>query len=254
VRTRRLPSALRSALVGLVVAVLTIPVAASLAAKQFGVTLSLDGLRRITPLGTPPDVPKGLGTFAYLATQPRDGGRPVAYDPCRTIRYEVNDRSAPAGTDRLVEQALRETSSATGLVFEYVGRTDRLPDREPTSLRPQSRPVVIAWASPDQVPELDGPVAGIGGSAAHEDSYTGDLRYVTGMVALDAPQLADVLSRPDGDAQVRAIVMHELAHLVGLDHVEDPNELMHAENSGRVDFGPGDREGLAALGSGRCYT
>jgi hypothetical protein len=40
---------------------------------------------------------------------------------------------------------------------------------------------------------------------------------------------------------------------VGLDHVEDPGELMYADNVGRVTLGPGDRRGLAALGSGQCF-
>ena len=63
-----------------------------------------------------------------------------------------------------------------------------------------------------------------------------------------------VLRRPNkGRAQARAIVMHELAHLVGLTHVEAPTELMNASNdSGILDFGAGDREGLRQLGMGRC--
>jgi predicted Zn-dependent protease len=73
------------------------------------------------------------------------------------------------------------------------------------------------------------------------------------MVALDAPQLKRVLSRRHGRELVRAIIVHELGHLVGLDHVNDPGELMHADNVGRLALGPGDREGLAALGSGRCF-
>ena len=50
----------------------------------------------------------------------------------------------------------------------------------------------------------------------------------------------------------RAIAMHELGHLVGLAHVDDERELMDAQNHGQVDFGPGDRRGLARLGRGRC--
>lgn len=46
--------------------------------------------------------------------------------------------------------------------------------------------------------------------------------------------------------------MHELAHVVGLDHVDDPTQLMYAENSGQLDFGAGDRAGLALLGTGEC--
>jgi hypothetical protein len=46
--------------------------------------------------------------------------------------------------------------------------------------------------------------------------------------------------------------MHELAHVVGLAHVDDPRELMYADNLGHQAFGPGDLTGLAALGRGRC--
>jgi hypothetical protein len=46
--------------------------------------------------------------------------------------------------------------------------------------------------------------------------------------------------------------VHELAHVVGLGHVAEPMELMFVDNSGQVELGPGDREGLARLGSVPC--
>ncbi|MCY0725732.1 hypothetical protein OVW19_28745, partial [Klebsiella pneumoniae] len=76
--------------------------------------------------------------------------------------------------------------------------------------------------------------------------------YVTGTVTLDAPDLDRLMDRSDGLTQVRAILLHELAHVVGLGHVDDTNELLHPSNSSRIDFGPGDLEGLALLGSGPC--
>ena len=83
---------------------------------------------------------------------------------------------------------------------------------------------------------------------------TGRLRYVTGAVSLDAPGMARTLGADPahGRALARAIVMHELGHVVGLGHVDDPQELMDAENVGRTSFGPGDLRGLSRLGQGPC--
>ena len=78
----------------------------------------------------------------------------------------------------------------------------------------------------------------------------GRLRYVTGRVVLDQELFAGFGPRETPFAQ--AIVDHELAHVVGLGHVDDPGELMYDDNLGRTTYGPGDREGLARLGSISC--
>ncbi len=223
---------------------------AFVAYRQFGITIDSAGFHRSEPLGRPPAVTHGLGAFAFEVTQPRTG-RPVTYDPCKPIEYVVNDALAPAGTDGLVEDAVRRVSAATGLVFDYQGTSSGLPGADDGPL--MTRPVLIAWTTPQTVPDLAGRVAGVGGSTAVSDGSGLERRYVTGSVALDAPDLTEVLGRPDGRLQVRAIIMHELGHLVGLAHVDDPHELMYRDNVGQLDYGPGDREGLAMLGSGRCF-
>ncbi|WP_152231793.1 zinc metalloprotease [Georgenia ruanii] len=216
----------------------------------FGDEAPLGILGANAPLGTVPDVPTGLGSFAFAQEQLGRPGMPVAYSPCEPIRYVVNEAYAPAGGAGLLAEAIGEVSRATGLVFEAAGATDEMPFAA-TPVLGDHGPVVIAWASPVEVPDLVGDVAGVGGSTA-EQTPGALAYYVSGGVALDGPDLTSVLQRPDGPAQVRAIVMHELGHLVGLDHVDDPAELMSATNVGVLTFGPGDREGLAALGSGPC--
>lgn len=212
------------------------------------VLLNLD-----TPLGRPPTVVAGEGSFEFVQHQPGQGRRPVAYDPCRRIEIVVNDADAPPGAGAILDGALEEISAATGLVLVVTGRTDdRIgPDRRARSMG-FAPPVLIDWTTPERLPGLAGRVAGMAGSQALETA-TGELRYVTGTVALDAPDLTRILRRDEGRAQVRAIIMHELGHLLGLGHVDDPNELMYRKNVGLTALGPGDREGLSLLGSGRCF-
>jgi hypothetical protein len=78
-------------------------------------------------------------------------------------------------------------------------------------------------------------------------------RYIGGSVYLDAPQIQQALERRGGRDVARAIVMHELAHLVGLHHVDNDRQLMAPKlHRGITDFGRGDRAGLRQLGSGGC--
>jgi predicted Zn-dependent protease len=59
---------------------------------------------------------------------------------------------------------------------------------------------------------------------------------------------------PGGAGAVQAIIEHELGHVVGLDHVADPTQLMNPElEPGVTGFGDGDRRGLALLGEGACF-
>jgi hypothetical protein len=208
-----------------------------------------------TPLGIAPDPPPD-DRHRFIETLPN--GDPVTYDPCRPIAVVVNDRAAPVGHEVLLDGALDAVSAATGLQFVVEGSTD-----EPASAgrSPMDRarygdrwsPVLVSWTDPEEVGELDGDIAGIGGSTWTSASSSDDLTYVSGLVALDGPQLADRLAGPDGPAVVRSVVIHELGHLVGLDHVDADDQLMFAR-SDVTTLQPGDLAGLARLGRGRCFS
>jgi hypothetical protein len=197
-----------------------------------------------------------LGTYAFTAHQDGDPDAPVGYDPCKPVKLKVNPENAPADYLDLVTEALSRVGAAAGLRLEYDGTTDERPQWEsayvPVFLgAPRSRAGLIAWADSDEVPELAGRVAGVGGSVAIEDQG-GRIRYVTGGVTLDRGLYGELMETPEGRAQARAILLHELGHLLGLDHVDDENELMNADNLGKLDFGPGDLAGLARVGAGSC--
>ena len=197
-------------------------------------------------LSAVPEVEWGHGSFEFLMTQ-RGSKDPVGYDPCRVIEVEINPEGAPDDYRELVDTAIQRTGDASGLQFEIVGETDRRDFDLAGEVG--RRPVLVAWSDEDEVPELEGDVAGLGGSVA-ADAGTGRLGYVTGIVVLDT-DVFDGVPLFDSSAD-QAIIDHEFGHLVGLAHVDDPGELMYDESIGRTTYGPGDLEGLARLGGIDC--
>ncbi|QGG94295.1 SCO2583/SCO2584 N-terminal domain-containing protein [Actinomarinicola tropica] len=208
------------------------------------------------PLGVPP-VATGTGAHVFMSVQP-GGLDPVAYDPCRPISVVINGRTAPPSAEGLVAEALQITSEATGLRFELEGITDEPPVAQRSAFQEDRygdrwAPVLIAWTDPAEVPELGGDVAGIGGSSWIDAARGGPAVYVSGIVALDGPQLASIIDGVDGRAQALGVVLHELGHLVGLGHVDDPGQLMHPVGQYQITtFQDGDLAGLARLGAGAC--
>lgn len=196
------------------------------------------------------EAPHGTGDFRFEMTQPGSTD-PVSYDPCRPIGYVINPAGAPPSYEAFVRQAVGRVSAATGFEFRYRGITQDRSFEDRGRAPTDAPPVLIGWATPDEVPRLAGRVAGLGGSTAVQQAPD-HLDYVTGMVALDRDAFADLSHRPGGLAEERAIVMHELGHVVGLAHVEDRSEQMYADNLGLTSYGPGDLEGLAALGAVPC--
>lgn len=192
-----------------------------------------------------PEVPDGDGSHAFVSTQ-RDGRTPVGYDPCRTIEIEINPDQAPEDHRDLVETAMRHTSGATGLDFQITGTTDDRPaDRDTATGR---APVLVAFATEDEWAPLEGEVAGVAGSAMMQ-ATDGRRFFVTGSVVLDTDVFTDGDIPPES---LQAIMDHEFGHLVGLDHVDDPDELMYESNVGVTTYGKGDLRGLARIGRLPC--
>jgi hypothetical protein len=208
------------------------------------------------PLGTPAAPPVRSDSYRFVSTGP-DGQGFVAYDPCRPIHYVVAGKPPRPDAGRLLAEAVARVSAASGLVFIADGATAESPRSQRSSYQPERygdrwAPVLIAWTSPAEEPDLAGDRAGQAGSSAVQLAQ-GPRVYVSGQVELDAPQLAGVLGRPGGRDIVRGIIQHELAHLLGLDHVNDPEQLMFAQSvPGVTDFAAGDLTGLSVLGTGPC--
>lgn len=173
--------------------------------------------------------------YAFLETQPGDPGSPVTWEPCLPIVYQVHTSGAPGTAQEalaFLDEAFDHVAGITGLEFRY----------EPSLGRPFD--VSISWASADQVDALAGKVAGV--TRGGIKTAAGRRWFATGQIVLDA----EVFDRTGLDEEARAILLHELGHLVGLDHVDSRAELMYRTTTRRLDYGRGDREGLARLGRG----
>lgn len=207
-----------------------------------------------TPLGQPAAVAVTSEAHRWINTGP--DGSPASYDPCRPIHYVTRLQGAPPGGAAAVSSAVAAVSAATGLRFVDDGATDEAPSGQRAPFQPDRYgdrwvPVLIAWVTPAEAPDFASDVAGQAGSLALT-GQNGRSVFVTGQIELDRAKFAAILQQPLGAAAARLIVMHELGHLVGLAHVNDPAELMYATTGVALDYGPGDRTGLAELGRGRC--
>lgn len=208
------------------------------------------------PLGTPDLSALGGVPYAFVELQ-NDSIDPVAYDPCRPIKIVVNGRTAPAEGQRLLTEAVDRVSVVTGLKFEIEGVTDEPPSAERNVFQRDRygnrwAPILVAWTDPKEFAELEGDIAGVGGSSWVETSSENVKVYVSGQVALDGPQLADLIDNESAES-ARSVILHELGHLVGLDHVDDKSQVMNPEGDPDItEYQAGDRAGLARLGQGKC--
>jgi hypothetical protein len=190
----------------------------------------------------------GPGPYAFVDLHPSTGA-PVTY-PCQPIPIEVNSKHAPLAYEEFVTTAIRHVSDASGMTFDYLGHTGER-DFGSRLTATSSRPVLVAWAPPGEVPSLTGDIAGLGGSSPAETD-DGSVHYVSGVVLLDSSLFDRLADEPTGEVAAQAILDHEFAHVLGLGHVSDLTSLMQETYAGQSGYGPGDLQGLAALGRAAC--
>ena len=210
-------------------------------------------------------------TFLFVASE---GCQPVRFNPCQPLRYALNRKLATDAHVADLIESIRKLSDATGLTFERVADTDEDPRRVPRPRRqPEGTftwpPVVVGWSNLGAGDGLRGrgavradPDVVVGGGGRPE--IVSDV-IVTGNLILNLDAVADLETRqpvPHGfgtGVNWGRIILHELAHVIGLGHVESRtsimNEALTQQTLSSAEWGAGDLIGLRQLGrESGCVT
>lgn len=202
--------------------------------------------------GGPGPVRRGLVDpqgFRFIGVDP-DSGEPIRYDPCTPLHYTFNPEHAPSGAEADLKRSAQLTAEATGIEFIYDGTTEeparpQRPAYQPDRYGDRWAPILIGWIPHDSaIFEHDS--VGVGGSEARQNDR-GQLVYVTGDIILNG---ADQLASGFGAGRTWGkVLLHEWGHVLGLDHVVDPAQVMNANLvSSPANWGTGDLAGLRRLG------
>jgi hypothetical protein len=199
--------------------------------------------------------------YAFLDTLTESGRTvPVRWNPCEPIQYQVNLEGAPSDALDEITQATSRVTDATGIAFTFDGTTDR-------TLRATSHdyfyadgvagtyyPILIVWIPHAEMVRFTNEQDVLAFAHPEPGESQRSDQWVSGWVVVDqGGRFEDT-----GRYSLELVLMHELGHIVGLAHVNDPNELMFSgQDAGDArpyqmyDWGPGDLEGLEQVGVDR---
>ena len=225
----------------------------------------------------------GVGASASAATSTSSYRLSYGYDaytgltkvarwaPCTVIggvrrTHVINYRirtAGVAGRVTLVKQAMARLANTTGLHFRYLGRTSYIPQGKlvggtmrleaARQHRATGAGLVVAWAyggTGKGRSNLLTPTEAGAGSISWASSALSQLRI--GDAAVVMKRGIHLKSGFQSGGSVGTLLLHELGHAVGLQHVTATREVMYPVIglTSPAGYTTGDRAGLAKVGAG----
>lgn len=207
-----------------------------------------------------PSLPNGY-SFTFVKD---DNCTPVRFDPCQPIHYVMNPAQAPPSGVADVEEAFNRLAGIAGMTFVNDGMTDEVSRRGPyVEDRYPGRwaPILVVWN------RQSGDRANVEVVGSGFPNRVADV-LVSGTLSLNSDAVSDRAKNtplPGGFGGVPGfgaigaegvtwgrVILHELAHVMGLGHTRDRDQLMYPDTaeqtSHTTDYRSGDRQGLQLLG------
>lgn len=227
-------------------------------ASALGAVLAVVGV-----IATVPQPAAGtIATYRLSYASLPNGTKPVIrWNGCQTaITYKVNLAAVPSSLRTTIlnetKGSVARISKVTGIAFSYKGSTTEVPTVG--SMPQQSAEVIIAFTTTDKTTyDLTGATLGEGGfsyawagrTLAGKTTYY--LAAQRGFVVIDTPQmLKQTVGGFGAGARRTNLLLHELGHAMGLQHIADTRQQMYPtlRSSSPSGLAAGDLAGLTKVG------
>ena len=221
-----------------------------------------------TVVAASPSQAAAMYTLSYqtLSTSQKVVAR---WNPCQTsVKYRVNlAQAASTATGRYaalkdVKGAIARLSYATGIRYQYLGTTKTVPTGVNWWRNTGDAELIVSWVNQNYsstrssllLKDSRGWLAGTAGWQSWRwGAYNGSpagTAIVRGYVVLNAAQRS-AFAPGFGSGRTRGeLLIHELGHTVGLNHVDTTSQIMYPYMIKRASasYQSGDRAGLAKVG------
>ncbi len=213
-------------------------------------------------------------TYTFLHVAP-DGCSPARFNPCEPVHYIQNGAAAPAFVVENVREAFKRLGQATGIDFVDDGLTDEnarrgpyVPERYPG----RWAPILVVWEHfpaeqtsgqaqilGNTLPMRAGDVTVSARLRFNVDAYNDETTKAPIRDGFGPPAGSETGPIGRNNITWGRIILHELAHVVGLGHTRDEGSLMYPDAAQQTirptGFSRSDLSGLRYLGrDAGCVT